>query len=319
LLARSFDRQLDWRLAMWFQNWQRPRISPRRHCFRPRLEALDDRLVPSTLTVTNTSGYGTAGDGSLRGEIAAAYSGDKIVFDPSLSGQTITLNPYDGELVINKNLTIQGPGAPLSPVTISGFNSRVFEVDGTGTVVSLSNLNIVSGNGVALNSSSRGATDGDGGAIWNGGTLTINGCNLSNNTAINGFGLGLGGAIYNAGTLTVSNSTLDNNSVYLSNFDHTYFGSGGAIYNAYRASATITAGSLSGNFAAVGSGIYNDGVMTLSGSTVSGNGVDGIFNDQKGHLSIQSKCSVVSNSTDDLFNLGSVKISADSDVGVIRT
>lgn len=334
---------------MWFQNWQRPRISPRRHCFRPRLEALDDRLVPSTLTVTNTSGYGTAGDGSLRGEIAAAYSGDKIVFDPSLSGQTITLNPYDGELVINKNLTIQGPGAPLSPVTISGFNSRVFEVDGTGTVVSLSNLNIVSGNGVALNSSSRGATDGDGGAIWNGGTLTINGCNLSNNTAINGFGLGLGGAIYNAGTLTVSNSTLDNNSVYLSNFDHTYFGSGGAIYNggkltvsnsildgniasyaggggsggaiynAYRASATITAGSLSGNFAAVGSGIYNDGVMTLSGSTVSGNGVDGIFNDQKGHLSIQSKCSVVSNSTDDLFNLGSVKISADSDVGVIRT
>jgi hypothetical protein len=42
----------------------------RRATFRPRLEALEGRDVPSTLTVTNTLDSGT---GSLRAEIAAAH------------------------------------------------------------------------------------------------------------------------------------------------------------------------------------------------------------------------------------------------------
>jgi hypothetical protein len=58
--------------------------------------------------------------------------------------------------------------------------------------------------------------------------------------------------------------------------------------------------------------------MTLSGSTVSDNRGDGIVNDKKGHLTIMAKSSVVSNSGYDLFNLGTVKISTDSDVGVIH-
>jgi hypothetical protein len=70
-----------------------------------------------------------------------------------------------------------------------------------------------------------------------------------------------------------------------------------------------------------GGGIFNDGVMTLSGSTVSGNysgnyGIydrDGIFNDNKGHLKIEFQSSV-----DYLFDLGSLQISSDSYVGVIR-
>jgi hypothetical protein len=214
-----------------------PRRTPARKPtprFRPQLEALEDRLVPSTLTVTNNLDTGVAGDGSLRGEIAAAKSNDTIVFDTSLSGQSINLytNAAVGELVINKNLTIQGPSSPLSPITINGGYSRIFEVDGAKTIVSLSNLNINIGNGVANNPLSVGATDGEGGAIWNGGTLTVNACNLINNSAVSGFPAGLGGAIYNAGTLTVSNSTLNNNSVYHSDFDHTYSGDGGAIYNA---------------------------------------------------------------------------------------
>src|SRR5262249_29161470 len=54
--------------------------------FVPRLEVLEDRTVPSTLTVTNNLDTGVAGDGSLRGEIAAAQSGDTLNFAPSLLG-----------------------------------------------------------------------------------------------------------------------------------------------------------------------------------------------------------------------------------------
>jgi len=59
----------------------------------------------TTITVTNIN---DSGPGSLRGAIAAASDGDTIQFDPALKGQTITLT--SGELLINNNLTITGPG-----------------------------------------------------------------------------------------------------------------------------------------------------------------------------------------------------------------
>src|SRR5262245_46749643 len=136
---------------MWFPSWTRsrdgrpaieclhPSRSPRRRPrFRPGTEVLDARCLLSTLTVTSSlDNVGGPGDGTLRGEIAAAQSGDTIVFDPSLDGQTITLGSgrsYGGigiqwsQLEINKNLTIQGPGAGL--LAISGgtyYGSRVFQ------------------------------------------------------------------------------------------------------------------------------------------------------------------------------------------------
>ena len=78
---------------MWFRTLfdalsaRSPRTPARRRCyapvgnrrpapFRPHLEALENRWVPSTLTVTKALDTGALGDGSLRGEIAAAQSGD---------------------------------------------------------------------------------------------------------------------------------------------------------------------------------------------------------------------------------------------------
>jgi len=59
-----------------------------RRTVRPWLECLEDRWVPSTLTVLNNL---DSGAGSLRAEIAAAQKNDTIVFAPSLNGKTITL------------------------------------------------------------------------------------------------------------------------------------------------------------------------------------------------------------------------------------
>src|SRR5205814_6355440 len=63
-------------------------------------------LHAATLTVINTN---DSGAGSLRQAISDSSSGDTISFDSSLNGQTITL--ASGELLIDKNLTITGPGA----------------------------------------------------------------------------------------------------------------------------------------------------------------------------------------------------------------
>src|SRR6516162_1067034 len=94
----------------------------------PRLEALEDRTVPSTLTVTSPADDGSPG--TLRAVIGSASSGDTVMFDPSLAGQTITLT--QGELAITQSLNIEGLGA--DQLTISGNDvSRVFDISGSST------------------------------------------------------------------------------------------------------------------------------------------------------------------------------------------
>src|SRR5262249_30624981 len=84
----------------------------RRRGFLPRLEGLEDRTVPSTLTVTNNL---DSGSGSLRYAITHAHDGDTIAFAPGLAGQTIALT--SDELAIKNSVDIEGPGASL--LTIS--------------------------------------------------------------------------------------------------------------------------------------------------------------------------------------------------------
>src|SRR5260370_28946289 len=69
--------------------------------FVPRVEALECRALPSTLTVLNNA---DSGDGSLRAMLAQASSGATINFAPSLAGQTLTLT--SGPLAIHKSLDI---------------------------------------------------------------------------------------------------------------------------------------------------------------------------------------------------------------------
>jgi hypothetical protein len=232
---------------MWFNFSRKTRSTDRnrsrRPNFRPTLETLEGRRVPSTVTVTNNHDSGT---GSLRAEIAAAHNGDTIVFAPSLDGQTITLT--SGELLISHNVTIAGPGA--GELTVSGNHaSRVFEVTKTTKSVTLSGLTISSGTAPA---------NVGGGGIVNDGTLAVSNCTLSGNTSTGGDGGGIEND-YGA-TLTVSNSILSGNSA----------GQGGALFN-YHGALTVNGSTLTGNSADIGGGIWNDSTLTVSGSTLSGN------------------------------------------------
>src|SRR5215831_13608019 len=65
----------------------------------------------ATITVINTNDNGP---GSLRQALVDANDGDTINFDPSLKGQAIRLT--GPELVIDKSITIGGPGSDLIAV-----------------------------------------------------------------------------------------------------------------------------------------------------------------------------------------------------------
>jgi hypothetical protein len=234
-----------------------PAPSPR---FRPQLEALEGRDVPSHLTshltVTNTL---DSGKGSLRDEIAHASQNATIVFDLGTGSHTITLT--SGELDITTGLTIEGPGA--GQLTISGGNhSRVFDVNAPAPVV-LSGLTI--SNGTAFPNNAAIPFWGDGGGILNLSTLTLSGCVVSGNTA-DSAAPSKGGGIYNAGTLTLNGCTVSNN---YTNADLAP-AFGGGIYNA--GTLTVTSSIVTGNYGADGGGgIYNAGTLTVTNSTFSSN------------------------------------------------
>lgn len=79
-----------------------------------------------TLVVTSLADDG--GGGTLRQAIEDALPGDKVVFQDGLEG-TITLDPARGPLVIDKPLTIEGPGA--AALAVDGDDQvRVFVIEG---------------------------------------------------------------------------------------------------------------------------------------------------------------------------------------------
>jgi hypothetical protein len=319
----SFTHWLSNHLCLSRRPASRRKTPAVRPTFRLTLEALEDRWVPSTLTVLNNL---DSGAGSLRAEIGAAKNGDTIVFAPSLNGQTITLT--SGELLIKHGITIAGPGA--GNLTVSGNHaSRVFEVARGTQQVTLSGLTI--SNGLAPSGS-------NGGGIYNDGTQTVSACTLSGNTTSQGAGGGIfnyntltvsgstlsgntattaGGGIFNAYKLTVSSSTLSGNTATSG------IHGGGGIYNA-AGTASISGSFLSGNSASQGGGIYNDvGTLTLSSSTLSGNSASqggGIFN--TGTATVKNSSSITGNTAPvgfgaDVYNQGVLYLDSTSTISIL--
>ena len=230
----------------------------------------------AVLTVTNTL---DSGIGSLRDTIDVAHAGDTIQFDAALNGQTITLT--SGELLVNKSLTINGPGADKLTVQRSTADGtpafRIFHIYGTSSfsfaALTLAGLTIANGNN----------PEGGGGifiSVW--GASTIANCVISGNTAPGSAGGGIFRS-FGAG-VDITNSTISGNSaaygggIYVSGSTSTILGEGGL---------NMTNSTISGNVATEGGGLFNGGGATITNSTISGNSGNlggGIRNQRTGFL-----------------------------------
>src|SRR5882672_12014680 len=197
--------------------------------------------------------------------LSAISGGGTVTF--ACSG-TITLT---ATITIFADTTIDGTG---QNVTISGGNAvQVFSVP-SGVQLNLNKLTITQGllaYGI-----------GDGGGIFNQGTLTVTNSTFYGNVSY----FGGGGGIANFGTLTVINSTFEGNSAFIgggianfgtltvtnSKFEANGAYDGGGIYN-YLATLTVTNSTFIGNDGVYtgGGGIYSLGTLTVSNSTFSGN------------------------------------------------
>jgi hypothetical protein len=135
----------------------------------------------NTITVTNTN---DSGPGSLRQALADANDGDTIEF--AVTG-TIALT--SGELVIDKSITITGPGSDQLAVGlhIPQYHFRVFHVMASPTVT-------IEGLTIGPSLFFYGC-----GILNDQATLTINNCAVTGNN-----GQTLGAGISNGGTLTAA-------------------------------------------------------------------------------------------------------------------
>ncbi|WP_367871915.1 choice-of-anchor Q domain-containing protein [Luteolibacter sp. Populi] len=215
-------------------------------------------LIVNTLD-DHDDGFTDAGDCTLREAVRYASVGGSITF--SVAG-TITLT--SGEMRINKSLTITGPAAAPG-ITVSGNNaSRIFWVTQGATAVSntvnFSRLTLTGGNGVGSFQS------GVGGAIHSDTftppmIMTVTNCTLSGNHTE------VGGAIRNGGTMTVTGSTFSGNSASIN---------AGAIQNGPNV-LTLTNSTFSGNSTTglgangIGGALRTAGSPTVTNCTFSGN------------------------------------------------
>jgi len=207
--------------------------------------------------VTNEDDLG--GEGlSLRQAIEASNSGETITFAPSVASKTIKIT--QGEILIEKDLVIEGSGPETLVSILGNQNARLIRVAEEATLT-LRYLQF-----------SNGTPDsGDGGAILNEGNLVLENCRVTQCRARSG------GAIFSNGNLTLSNCEL------IENISSSGIYGGGALH-CHRSPASISGCIFRNNRSEYyGGAIFNSGVLGIIDSTFEGNtSTDdgaGIFND----------------------------------------
>jgi hypothetical protein len=192
-----------------------------------------------------------------------------MIVAPATYTENLTIGFSLNVIGSGANTTIIDGGGVKPVVTISG-SAQAFT--STSADVTLSGLTFRNGfNGYA------------GAGIANFGILTINNSTVSGNRAIY-----FGGGILNSGSATINNSTISGNKAQRSvpcfwcQICHPF---GGGIYNSNSATLTISSSTVAGNSAGAtfgsclggsycysdGGGIFNQGKMIMSNTTVAGN------------------------------------------------
>ena len=232
-----------------------------------------------TVTVTNLN---DSGPGSLREAIDNAPFSTVIDFAPNVTG-TITLTT--GQLAVDTELTINGPGARSLTVThaVTGA-SRIFSITG-GFGVFISGLTITGGHGV---------THG-GGVTIGGSSLSLSQATVSGNTA------GQGGGIWvSHGSLTMENNTISNNTASIE---------GGGRWTDSNSSGTMVDNTISGNSSSGnGGGILNHAAYELRNNTIADNVAasgGGIHNGDVGTLRLTNNL-IAANPGGDCSNTGTI-------------
>lgn len=260
----------------------------------------------STITVNTFNDVTDADKCTLRAAIMSANadalisacvvgSGDDII---ELPAGTYTLalagtgedDSYTGDLDIKSNITIKGASGGSTTIDANDID-RIFHIISGN--VTLENIEIKNGD-----------IAGNGGAIYNEGTLTLKKVTVSDSNAKKGGGIynaegytlnlvssivkgntattDNGGGIYNYGILTVNGSVIEGNV--------SSKGSGGGIYNLEE--LTLEKGTITGNKAELenGGGIFNSWILKLQQCAIIGNtsGEDGagIYNGSVGDVTI---------------------------------
>ena len=230
------------------------------------IEQLEQRLVLSTLTVTNTN---AVGPGSFRQTVIDANpaGGDVVQFAPSLSGKAILLSDV---LEITKSVTISGPGASKLTIGSGGNTVGILQINSSVTV-RITGLTM------------QGGHASDGGGVNNSGTLFLTGCNIIGNSAnsqgggidnlpgaslnlshcqVSGNQAGEGGGILNAGEMTIDSSTISGNT----EFSGLGNGEAGGIANIAGGDLIITSSTISNN----------QGARFAGGIGIAGTGATGV-------------------------------------------
>lgn len=226
-----------------------------------------------TLTINGGSFEGNKANvaGAIYNAADATLMVDGVTFanNSSVNNVAGAINNRDGKVIIT-NSTFKGNDSGTKAGGAIANTAGSTEEGKLGTIT-------------IKGSTFEGNKAGNGGAVWNGsdGKVEIADSTFKGNTAVAEGGLGQGGAITNADQMTITGSTFEGNQAGKI---------GGAIFNAasgkldFKGTNTFT-----GNTAAEGKDIYNEGTLTMTGDShliVDGN--QNIYNASSATLTVNS-------------------------------
>jgi parallel beta-helix repeat protein len=212
---------------------------------------------------------------SLRDAIAVAPAGTTIEFAASLTASgPATIRLVHGEILVQRSLTIVGPGSHLltidaagsdaTPTIFQGDGSRIFNITDDAfddIAVEISGLKLTGGD-----------VNGRGGAIASWESLTLVDIEIRGNAAMGTLGAGGGISSRRAGALKIERSIISGNMAQ---------SNGGGIwarvYDSGRfsiAESTISGNSSSGRGGGLYVDTFNSGDVSVAASTISGNVAD---------------------------------------------